>query len=178
MAIHKSTLERKKQNCPTSPDGLTIPLTQGQFAVVDPEDYEALACFNWCAIWNHRSKTFYAARGVRQPNGSYRMVFMHRVIMNPPDNAQIDHIDHNGTRNIKRNMRTATQSENQFNRKATAKNALGLKGVSYHRPTNQWRARIQVDKKQTHLGLFPTPEAANAAYIEAAKRMHGEFANW
>lgn len=40
----------------------TIPLTQGQVALVDEGDFDSLNRFNWCAVWNSRSKTFYAVR--------------------------------------------------------------------------------------------------------------------
>jgi hypothetical protein len=40
----------------------TIPLTQGQFALVDEADYESLAVFKWHAIWNINTKSFYAVR--------------------------------------------------------------------------------------------------------------------
>ena len=40
----------------------------------------------------------------------------------------------------------------------------------------RWQARITVERRQKHLGYYDTPEAAAAAYAEAARRHHGEFA--
>ena len=54
----------------------------------------------------------------------------------------------------------------------------GIKGIDFHKASGRWRARIQVGKKGIYLGLFPTAEAAAAAYQEAAKRLLGEFAKW
>lgn len=42
--------------------------------------------------------------------------------------------------------------------------------------SNNFRARIYVDKKEIMLGVFPTPEAAHQAYAEAARKAFGEFA--
>ncbi|MCA8339501.1 AP2 domain-containing protein [Burkholderia multivorans] len=50
-------------------------------------------------------------------------------------------------------------------------------GVSSHPNTSRWVARIQHGGKQHYLGMFDTPELAHAAYVAAAKRLHGEFAN-
>jgi AP2 domain len=53
-------------------------------------------------------------------------------------------------------------------------NKVGFKGVTFEK--RRFRAQITKDDKQYHLGYFATPEAAHAAYVEAAKRLHGEFA--
>jgi hypothetical protein len=37
-----------------------IPLTQGKYAIVDPEDFERLNKHKWCAV--KRGNTFYAIR--------------------------------------------------------------------------------------------------------------------
>lgn len=85
----------------------------------------------------------------------------------------IDHI--NGTRSDNRiaNLRESTYSENSRNRGADKCNTAGLKGVSFHKVTGKYQARIN----DAYLGLFATKELAHAAYCEAADRLHGEFAN-
>ena len=88
----------------------------------------------------------------------------------PPN--QIDHI--NGVRDDNRlvNLRLATQSENNANAK-TPKNKTGFKGVAPHR--KKWCARIRVNGRKRHLGLFDTPEAAYQRYCEVAREVYGEF---
>ncbi|MHC4173087.1 MAG: hypothetical protein ACYST5_09130, partial [Planctomycetota bacterium] len=54
-----------------------IPLTQGQFAIVDAEDYHRLAQHKWCAVKGR--DTFYAQRF---KDG--KIVGMHREIMRAP----------------------------------------------------------------------------------------------
>jgi hypothetical protein len=39
-----------------------------------------------------------------------------------------------------------------------------------------WFAQISVDGRSKHLGRFPTPEQAHAAYVAAAREHYGEFA--
>lgn len=98
--------------------------------------------------------------------------------MEPPAGIDIDHRDGNSLNNRRANLRLATHAQNQHNRKAYATNTSGYKGVSYYRPTGKWVARIELKGKCKGLGYFFTPEAAHAAYIAAAKELHGEFARW
>lgn len=92
--------------------------------------------------------------------------------------GQIDHINRVTDDNRWCNLREATISQNGANKKC--QNSSGLKGVSLERRNNNkntyWRASITKDQKSIKLGYFPTKEAAHAAYVEAATRLHGEFA--
>lgn len=85
----------------------------------------------------------------------------------------IDHV--NGVRSDNRvaNLRPATHRLNMENRRTPrADNACGFLGVVFHAPTEQWRARIQVKGKGRHIGLYPTPELAHAAYVAAKRTLH------
>lgn len=85
-----------------------------------------------------------------------------------------DYVDHiNGVKADNRwaNLRAATNGQNQQNRKLRSDSVSGLKGVS-RRTSTSWAARIAGG----HLGCFPTPEEAHAAYMKAAREQYGEFA--
>lgn len=90
----------------------------------------------------------------------------------------IDHI--NGIPGDDRisNLRPATRSQNQRNRKP-ANNRKYL-GVSLHRaPTGGgigFTASIQANRKKYYIGRYPTEELAAMAYDAVAKELHGEFA--
>ena len=88
----------------------------------------------------------------------------------------VDHI--NGCRSDDRwaNLREATYSENCMNAAQRKDNRCGLKGVFFHKKSGRFVARIAVNGKQSHLGEFGTPEAAHAAYVAAAYRLHGAYA--
>lgn len=89
---------------------------------------------------------------------------------------EIDHINGNPADDRLCNLREATKRQNLLNRRRRS-SAPGLKGVSPGRG-GKFRAVIRLDGKQRHLGEFATPEAAHAAYVDAAKELHGEFANF
>ena len=90
----------------------------------------------------------------------------------------MDHKDHDTLNNRRENLRIATHAQNLWNTKILANNTSGFKGVSFFKPRGTWRSRIMLNGKQNLIGYFDSPEEAGAAYVEAAKRLHGEFANW
>jgi HNH endonuclease/AP2 domain len=90
----------------------------------------------------------------------------------PP--ADIDHVNGDRADNRIANLRLATRSQNHMNR-MMCRNKIGLKGVSLHKKTGLWRARIFVGGHEISLGYWETPEQAKAAYDEAAQKYFGHF---
>ena len=91
-------------------------------------------------------------------------------------NGLIDHIDGNGLNNAWTNLREATPTENNINRPAPRRNTSGLKGASWSKTNRRWLAHISHDGTAYHLGFFDTAQEAHAAYLGAAKILHGPFA--
>lgn len=91
-----------------------------------------------------------------------------------PD-RQIDHKDGNPSNNAISNLRLATRSQNQFNRRKQRNNTSGFKGVYWIGHMNKWLAKAVVRGKQHHLGYFHDAKEAHAAYCEGIKRLHGEY---
>jgi hypothetical protein len=154
----------------------TIPLSQGLVAIVDDDDFESLSAHRWYAHCPNGA-TWYAVRNGKV--GEHRKRFyMHRVVLSAPKGAIVDHIDGNGLRNTKSNLRICTYSENARNRIGVKTNPSGFKGVKRkpHLRKRPWVASIQTNKKVVHLGCFATPEEAARAYDEAALLFHGPFA--
>lgn len=87
---------------------------------------------------------------------------------------QVDHKNGSGTDNRWSNLRAATASQNQQNRKPNANNTTGFPGVNYIAASNRWTSSISIDSKRLHLGTFKSAEAAYAAYV-TAKAQHHEF---
>lgn len=157
-----------------------IYLTQGKCAVVDDDDFDFLNKFKWHAF-RHR-KVFYAARTVNLSKTDKKRILMHRQITGLNDKVQqVDHINGDGLDNRKENLRIATNSQNQANKKVSKNNKTGLKGVSPIYTKGYfcgYKAQISHQNKVIYLGCFPTPEDAHEVYKQAAKKYHGEFAKW
>ena len=143
-----------------------IPLTQGLFAQIDDCDYTQLSKFNWYA--HKHKKTYYAERKEKG-----KTILMHRIIMETPDNLEVDHIDHNGLNCQRYNIRNCTFIQNRRNQTAFGKSVF--LGVYY---SNKYiRAAISINKKRTYLGTFTCEEDAAKAYDVKAKELFGEFAS-
>lgn len=139
---------------------------KGKFAIVDDEDYEELFKYKWCLdAWG--------GYAVRFDNRRMRgLIKMHREIMKPPDKSHVDHINGNSLDNRRCNLRLCTSMQNIWNKRK--KSGQKFKGV--HPSGSGWRAVIQTNGKQHHIGTFATEIEAAMAYDEVAKREQGEFA--
>ena len=102
---------------------------------------------------------------------AHRLIWLYVHGVWPSD--QLDHI--NGVRLDNRlwNLREATNSENQGNRKVTRN---GLKGAFFRKRNRNWQSKIVKNGKCHSLGCFDTELEAHLAYVAAALRLHGEFA--
>lgn len=152
-----------------------IPLTQGQFALVDDEDYEMLSKFKWTL--HKRGDHCYAIRMGRKENGQRLMIKMHRQVLGLTDpKILVDHRDNNGLNNQKANIRACSPAENSRNRGLTKSNPRKLKGITFHKGANKFMAQIEFERKSIFIGYFNTDMEAAKAYDKKAIELHGDFA--
>lgn len=134
-------------------DTKLIPLTQGQFSLVDSDDYEKLSAFKWKSIWCKHSRNFRAARSSRA-GGKQKTIYMHREILGLCSGNHVDHINHNTLDNRKTNLRTVTNSVNHKNTRMRSDNTSGVCGVCWSNRANKWQSQIMSCGKYMHLGYF------------------------
>ena len=151
-----------------------IMLTRTMFTVVDAEDFEALAKLPWYALSMNGGQRFCAAR-TEQSGGRRRTVLMHRVIVNAPQNAFVDHANGNPLDNRRCNLRICTPAQNLQNARPRG-GASRFKGVHWHNQNGVWRTCIKVNGRALHLGCFHDEVEAAQAYDDAALKHFGEFA--
>ncbi len=87
---------------------------------------------------------------------------------------EIDHV--NGVRgdDAFANLREATRSQNNQNRRAYGRS--GVKGAFWVQRQRKWRASMKLNGRVVTLGMFDTAEAAGAEYARAAAERYGKFA--
>jgi hypothetical protein len=146
-----------------------IKLTQGKVTVVDDEDYE------WLNQWKWHYAGGSALRNIVK-NKKWKSIWMHRLIMNTPDDLYVDHINHNRLDNRKKNLRICTTGQNNRNSLKRKNNKSGYKGVYWKKQSKKWCAEIGINNERMYLGLFVDIKDAVNAYNRKAKELHGEFA--
>jgi hypothetical protein len=152
-----------------------IPLTQGRFAIVDPQDYPRLSKYKWRLCRTKGKNVLYAERSIRLPGGKYSRILMHRQLIEVPEGYIIDHINGCGLDNRRANLRLATVAQNAWNSKKRNPRS-GYKGVCFAKGKGLWRAAIVFHGGRKHLGYFTDKIDAAKAYDDAAKKYYKEFA--
>jgi hypothetical protein len=148
-----------------------IPLTQGQVALVDEDDFERVNAFKWQAVWEKRTKSFYAVHVTNRPNRT--TIQLSRFIMQTPKDLMCDHINHDTLDNRKCNLRTVTVSQNSMNRRS-GNTKTKIKCIELVR--NRYRVHIRINDKTAYRKSFDTLEDAIIARDVALKKFHGDFA--
>lgn len=142
-----------------------IQLNKGFVTIVDDEDYEYLSQWKWYATNQGRVQ-----REWRKDGKTHRML-MHRQLMNAQPGQLIDHINQNPLDNRRANLRFATASQNNQNRKPA--NKSGLKGVYWCKKRNKYMGYIWVNRKSIYLGISDDPNEIAIMYNEAALKHFG-----
>lgn len=108
--------------------------------------------------------------------GVHRIIYYmyHKINI---DNLEIDHINGIVDDNRIENLRVATSSQNNHNCKWRNNNTSGIKGVSWHKRSQMWRADICVNYKQIWLGSFRLKEEAEEAVKQYREKLHLNFTN-
>jgi len=106
---------------------------------IDSEDVPIVRKYKW-----YLDKDGYAFN-------SKNSLQLHRLLMNPPKNKIIDHIDRNSLNNRKNNLRITTQKVNRMNTCA--------KGITWDKFRNKWTAQLRLDGKN-YQKRFNTKEKA------------------
>lgn len=134
--------------------------------IFDLEDYSLIKNI----LWNTDECGY--ARGY--DTKTKKLVRMHKLITNTDESILIDHSNQNKLDNRKINFRHATKRENRINSKLRINNTSGIQGVRFEQ--GKWRARIKINEKYIHLGMFSEFENAVVARLKAEKEYFGEFA--
>lgn len=159
-----------------------IPLTQGQFAIIDDDDYDLVIAYKWQAQRQRGvdpDRTWYATRPYWDETGRRRCMRLHRFILGLGSGRvpEVDHRDGDGLNCRRANLRICSLRENQANKRAFG--TSGFKGVylkTDHRRVKPWKAYIRENERSRNLGMYATAEEAAHVYDFHARRVYGEFA--
>ena len=140
-----------------------VPLSQGQFAIIDKEDAPLIGAHNW------RLKARRAVTGERA-------LCMGRFVSKDPKGLRVVHKNENLLDNRKENLKLGTSSKvGGGSRKKAAASSIH-KGVCLDKRRRKWIARIKFKRKYYWLGYFALEVDAARAYNMRAKVLFKDFA--
>jgi len=140
--------------------------------LINPDDYE-----KFVKDYSFNLNTFgYVVYSSRKDGLCGKL--LSRVLFGEPEGLDVDHINTNKLDNRRENLRIATHKQNCKNKNKYSNNKSGFKGVSFDKQKQKFRARISIDGKYKHLGLFATADGAHECYKQAAIQHNGEFARY
>lgn len=146
----------------------SIPLTNSDaVALVDDADAPTIAAHSWRIDANG-----YAVSGPGKA-----LVYMHRLLLQPPAGVQVDHANRQPLDNRRANLRYADAHLQAHNRRKRPNSTSAYWGVARH-PNHRhpWRAQIRIHGRQRHLGCYSTEAEAAQAYDAAARAHYGDAA--
>lgn len=156
-----------------------VHLSKGYKAIIDSADANIASQYSWRADIGRRKdgsiRTVYARSERRNSDGSRDVILLHRLLLSPEERMHVDHIDGDGLNNRRCNIRIASPSQNQWNKRTPESSVTGMKGVSFKKNRGKFQATIRVLGKTRHLGLFSDVSEARKAYCDANRKMHPEF---
>jgi hypothetical protein len=132
---------------------------------VDDEDYNNLILHNWYCLETARQLI------IQNELGEHLTRFLIKT-----EYPCVDHINGDRTDYQKHNLRSATRSQNAANKRKRAGCSSKYKGVYWYSKSSKWKAQIEVNQHNKHLGYFIHEEDAAKAYDSAAIFYFGEFA--
>ena len=139
--------------------------SNGDVFYFDLEDYPIINQHAWCVDFLGRVSS----------NVCGKTIYLSRLVMNAPDEMDVDHIYHNRRDNRKSKLRLCSHVDNCKNNLIRTNNTSGYTGVWYNKTRKKWVAEIKVNRKKISLGYFVCKDDAHAAYESAKEKYFGEF---
>jgi hypothetical protein len=102
-------------------------------------------------------------------------IFLHKLVTNTSRNQTVDHINHLKWFNCLSNLRVCSSTQNMWNSKRYVNNSSGRTGV--YKVYGKWRAKINCNHKDIHLGMFSTFKEAIKAREQAELKYFGQYTN-
>jgi hypothetical protein len=143
-----------------------IPLSQGQVALVDDQDFPLLSEFRWSYRAERGGRQGYAVRH-HQVDGKDRLCYMHRQIMNPSPGQEVIFLNHDRLDCRRANLRVVSKEEARRHHRVRRDSKSGVKGVRYNPETDTWSAYVHRHGRCYHVGTFHSEAAAAGAYESA-----------
>lgn len=143
----------------------------GNSFLFDKEEYSKIKPYYWRVGSNKYVSMVIYDRNTKKCT----QYLLHRFLMNPTSEEEVDHINHNTLDNRKSNLRIVTTAQNQMNSVVSDRNRSGVKGVNWDNNEQRWRVRISVSGKRLSLGSYKNFDDAVQCRKSAEAFYYGEY---
>ena len=164
---------KKYNDYKISGDIVTIYTSKGEEILVDIESFNNISKIRdicWCI-----NRAGYVVGRDCENN---EVVSMHNIIMQPDieKGEIVDHIYGKRFDNRTSELRKASITQNNQNKRTRSDNTSGVTGIYWSNNRNKWYAQITIDNKTKSLGYYKNLIDAIKARLVAEDKYFGEFA--
>src|SRR5215472_3288661 len=118
-----------------------ITLSQGQFALVDDQDFPLLSEFRWCYRPERNGRQGYAVRH-RKVDGKDRLCYLHREILPAPKGHETIFLNHDRLDCRRANLKVVSKEEARQHHRVRRDSKNGVKGVRANPEGKTWSAIV------------------------------------
>jgi len=132
--------------------------------LIDADDLKKVKAhaFTWCILY--RNDSDYLGVYSRCEANPKTKVLLHRFLLEPEAELEVDHINHNTLDNRRCNLRGVSKSLNQQNRLGSNKgNSTGIRGVTYDAVKGLYLAQAQIDNKVAFKQYYTSAQEADSS---------------
>jgi hypothetical protein len=174
LAFEEDSMPAGKLSAPTRSvkditvhgDVAVVPLTRGQFCIIDADDIPMVSGIVWQALQVLDDPGQYYAR-------SSDGLLLHVMLMRPSEGEDVDHRNRCKLDNRRANLRLASRTLNAVN--WIRENKAGYRGLSQMK-NGTFGVSVTDGGRRVQLGTYESAEYAARIYDAAAAAIHGEFA--
>lgn len=146
-------------------DGIAyVKISNNQIMICNANDWKKYSDIAWYNVKGYASASYKGKR-----------IYFHRLILNPPSNKEVDHINRNKLDNRRENLRIVSHNANMANRGAMKNSKTKIPGVYWHKHRQKYFVEIKVDKTRICLGAYKTLEEAKKVREQAEKEYQKVF---
>lgn len=138
--------------------------------------------YSWHVAWRKDNQSYYSTctvyLGTENGKCKYKILYMHKFLMNVDGDYVVDHIEPLATLdNRECNLRITEIHKNLRNRKGkNSNNTSGYRNVCWIKSKNQWVVQLQINGKNTRLAYFDDVDEAGQFAEEMRQKYYGKYA--
>lgn len=132
---------------------IAVPLTQGQYAIIDIDDYERVSQYKWHAQYDKGIKSYYARRVIKKNNDTITLNMSNFILKYKNENGNsIDHKNRDSLDNTRENLAVRTRGQQMINRRKRkhSKRQDLPPGITFREDGNRYRVILTAGGNKIH----------------------------